>query len=613
MTSRFLHLFHSLQRHLNVKVFLLTYALLTLYEYLGLRHIWTYDPGSNPKYNLVCNIGLVVFSLLAGYLARQRQLGYYLPSMLLPVGMMAMEWVNFQSLMRFDFYAQLALFILLGSVWTWLCHLLLTSQHLGSRCQTMLRRLQTCLEALFLLLIVAVMINAVLNGGINYDAIVAICQTNFWEAWHYFWGLNHGLLLCALLLPLWLGLTFAMCKLRRKYPLATPDSPTHKCFHWTFAGVLLLFAALCFLANFCIYFTPLTWRTLHAYRDYYHQIENYQKLLTKRHELTAQFLKQQQHRQSQGHDGIFVLVIGESLDRRYMGCYNPRHQTTPFQTQRRQAGDTIFFDKAYACHVQTTRVLPMMLTFYNQYLTLEDYSEAEQSLSLIDIARSYGYHVYWFSNQEKMSNANSIISSLAFSCDTTVFMRDRVKGECHDETILEALAQQSFARRSLVIIHLAGNHYPYGLTYPQDFAFPHALDTYEKSVYYNDWVLQRIAEFFADKPLTLLAYVSDHADAVSAGKGHDPRPEKFLKEMVEIPLWFHFSPRYRQACPQLWEQLQSQSHLCVTNDLMFNLFQQLMGLDHTFSPAPFSPLEPDYILKHQPPLTLDRRLTIENP
>jgi len=597
----------------NYSVFLALYVSLCLYEFIGLKWIWSYDSGSNPKYILVCNLGLLLYAFWTGFLVKQRHFLYFLPSLLIPVCLMVMEWINFKSLLRFDFYSQLAIYMLFGMAWNALCYLILSSTRINAGIKKIFSIFQTSLETVLLFLIFSISINACLNGGINNDAVVAMCQTNLKEAWHYFWGINHGLLLCFLIFPLLLVLAYGMMKLRHNR-LPNPNHTFENAIlKLGMVGSVLLFCGLCILANFFIYFIPLTWRTLQAYNDYFLQIEHYQELLKKRNELTAQFLKQYETREIQGKDGIFVLVIGESLDRRYKGCYDSKRRTTPFQDKLRQSSDSVFWERAYACHVQTTRVLPMMLTFYNQYLVTQDYSEAELSLSLIDIARCNGYKAYWFSNQEKMSNANSIISSLAASGDVAVFTRELTNGDCFDEAIVHELEKQTFDKRSLVIIHLTGNHYPYGMTYPKDFDFPPELDTYEKSVYYNDWVLQQISEFFSKQPLSLIAYVSDHADAVSVGKGHDPRPEKFLKEMVEIPLWLHFSPDYRKRCPDLFDKVQKSSSKCITNDLVYNLFQNLMGLDNSFSPEQFSPLSPDYILDEQSPLTLDRQMAIPAP
>jgi heptose-I-phosphate ethanolaminephosphotransferase len=298
-----------------------------------------------------------------------------------------------------------------------------------------------------------------------------------------------------------------------------------------------------------------------------------------------------------------------------MGCYNSQHSTTPFQDNLRKQQGAIFFDRIYACHVQTTKAVPMIVTLYNQYIKKEKskFSDAELSLSLLDIAKNNGYNVYWISNQEKISTYNSIITSIAASATQCIFMSDLNNQTSYDHEILPILQKINFSQRSLVIIHLMGNHSPYGLTFPRKMSFPDNLDPYEKSVYYNDKVMQQITEFFQTRGASLITYVSDHSDAVSIGKMHDPRPNEFHFEMIEIPMWIWTSREYCQKYPKINEKLHSISNKVITNDLVFNIYMDLMQFQHIDKIDKYSPLSDNYILDTEPPKTLDGKLEIPNP
>ena len=50
--------------------------------------------------------------------------------------------------------------------------------------------------------------------------------------------------------------------------------------------------------------------------------------------------------------------------------------------------------------------------------------------------------------------------------------------------------------------------------------------------------------------------------------------------MAEIPLWIYLSDNYRKAHPEIADQLRSASGQVFTNDLIFNLLLDLMGMDN---------------------------------
>ena len=604
---------------------------LTIYEVIYLQCIKRLDSGSNPKYAILANFGIIGYSLLWGYVWSKGKAAvkYWLPTLLLPICLCIMEFVNFTHVLRFAFFSQLFHFSFWTVVWFLLWELLLEGSFAGeSKSEPVARRvrtvfvcIQSAIEFLVLWLSVSIMINAVLNGGINSDAVVAMCQTNRREAWEYFWGINHGAILVG-----GMTITFLLCTIllivtrRRGYPSDSGSPELPRRIGWLFrleAACFILFSVVVGWRMADMYSKrTMTWNTIKSYSVYRRNIESFKALIDKRRQIIDQYLAQYRPEEdSDNIGGIFVLVIGESLDRRYMGCYGAEPDTTPFQTALRNQPGAVFFDRAYACHVQTTRVVPMMLTMYNQYLSPEqDISDAELSLSILDIAKINGFKTYWFSNQEKISSNNSIITAIATSADKTLFMIDIKKG-MYDHQMLPLLKETQFPDRSLVIIHLIGNHFPYGMRFPQDYKFPDGLSLYEQSVYYNDDVLRQITEFFLARGAKMIGYVSDHSDAVSIGKGHDPRPGKFYREMIEIPMWVWVSQEYRDQYPVIFEKLQKASGKVVTNDLMFNLLQDMMSIRFRPEMEDFSPLSANYILDREDikPKTLDGLQEIPSP
>jgi heptose-I-phosphate ethanolaminephosphotransferase len=445
---------------------------------------------------------------------------------------------------------------------------------------------------------------------------VAICQTNFKEAWYYFWGVNHGVILhCFMVLAL-VALFFMLKSCRRNlFTISYGNFKIITRFNLLLLIVAFFIFGIGMAANMYLYFRPSTWRTIKAYRRYQYVVNKHNNLMLERQRTrTERSTLAKSEDTPSGIDGLFVLIIGESLDRRYMGCYNPQHKTTPFQSNLKNKQGTVFLNKIYACDVQTTKAVPMMLTLNNQYIQNDKhlFSDAELSLSLLDVAQNNGYDVIWISNQERISTHNSVITAIASSASQCIFMEDVNPKTRFDHEIVSVLQNLVFSKRTLVIVHLMGNHFPYGKTYPHDIPFPDNMTAYEKSVYYNDTVIQQITEYFQAHGALLISYVSDHSDAVSIGKVHDPRPNKFHFEMIEIPMWIWTSQVYSHDYPTIIEQLQSFQNKVLTNDLVFNMYIDLMHFQKDPKIDKYSPFSSDFVLNKEPPLSLNGKFIIPN-
>ena len=77
-------LISSNRKSFNVYVFFFTWLALSLYEVLVLKYISINDSGYNPKYVILCNIGLFIYALICGNIVKHKKY-YYLPSLLLPI------------------------------------------------------------------------------------------------------------------------------------------------------------------------------------------------------------------------------------------------------------------------------------------------------------------------------------------------------------------------------------------------------------------------------------------------------------------------------------------------------------------------------------------------
>lgn len=290
-------------------------------------------------------------------------------------------------------------------------------------------------------------------------------------------------------------------------------------------------------------------------------------------------------------DGVYVLVIGESLDRDHMHVYGYPRETTPFQTEAAADPDHyLFFDKAYSCYTQTVQVLTYALTEKNQYNDIE----LAEAYSIIDMARAAGFKTTWISNQSRYGVWDTPIGAIGSTCDVQYWVNEYIgKGvmtEEYDEALIPYLRKVNpDNRRQLIVVHLMGSHISYWDRYPSSFYYYPVnymldrdtaqimTDEYDNTVRYNDYVMKGIMDtavnhLGADGVL----YFSDHGEKVTERPGHNA--DMFDFTMVHIPLWVYTSDRYREVHPDTRAWMESRIHTPFTNDMIYDTFLGLMGL-----------------------------------
>lgn len=566
------------------------------------------DKGSNPKYFIIALIALISWAWAFGFVARCGILRRHLPVLALPAAFVATEMINFPFCTKFQFYCQVYHYVFYSLIFLGIdfgiaqC---LPKNRLG----TILNRTELLLIGILYWVLCLIVVNVFLNGsGIDGDAMIAISQTDAVEGSYYFFHENHGLALlligAGITLPIG-GIVYCLWRLR---PPALKGKR-----RFAVTGILLPVLPLLLLgivSNQFAYFMPPTWKTLKVNRDYRMQKKRYAEKRVAYMKYVERELDKEQ--KDAGSDGLFLVVIGESASRRYMQCYGYHLPTTPFQQSLLEQPDMFLFRDAYACHVQTVKVLSLMLSNRNQYdgqkLGLTNL------VSVIDLLAHYGYRTAWLSNQN-MYTQDSWTTPLVETADFLVSLKDCGKQRStifYDLDLLKEAEKLKPSKREVVFVHLWGNHLPYQSTYPADFQAPAEFTAYEKSMLYNDSVLKELFDFFSKRNLKMMMYISDHADGVSVGKGHDPRPQGYVHEMIEVPFWVYLAPDYAAAHPELVARLKIAEQRVITNDLIFNLLLGIMKIDNRFTESRFSPLSDDYLLNRDNALTLWRRRHVFN-
>jgi len=288
-----------------------------------------------------------------------------------------------------------------------------------------------------------------------------------------------------------------------------------------------------------------------------------------------------------GAPGLYVLVIGESENKTHMGAYGYERNTTPWLNSMKESPNTVIFENAYSCHVQTLQALSYALTAMNQYNSIE----SNDAVSLIEMANAAGYDTYWISNQNFFGESETPISIIADAAKSQYFVNGSTKYEIYDnhydEDILTYLDGITFGDKALVIIHLMGNHWFYSERYPKDFDKygEGTINSYDNSILYNDHVMERIyKKLSANHNFKALVYFSDHSEGVNYGLQHGS--SNFIFDMTYIPFYMCFSKSYTEENSDIFNRLKSRQKTMFTNDLIFNTMLSVMNIkiDNIYEP-----------------------------
>lgn len=150
---------------------------------------------------------------------------------------------------------------------------------------------------------------------------------------------------------------------------------------------------------------------------------------------------------------VYVLVIGESARRDAHGSFGGKWANTPFESQV----PGIFFNDYLSAAPSTQKSL-------GQTLNLVRDGKPEYQNSIITLAKSAGFHTYWFSNQGQIGRYDTVVASVAKRADDVRFLK---KGDFEDGKatsdfdllrFTDDALQATTEGPKLVVYHLIGSH-----------------------------------------------------------------------------------------------------------------------------------------------------------
>jgi len=262
-----------------------------------------------------------------------------------------------------------------------------------------------------------------------------------------------------------------------------------------------------------------------------------------------------------------VVVLGESVNKKFMSIYNNRVMTTPFLSKIK---DSIIIMNSISPASQTHLSIPIMYTD----ITYQNFNSFYKSNSFITDFRNFGYQTFWISNQDGINDDTyGKINSIARESDNIYFANMSNSTSFFDEILLEKIQESVIPqKKQLFNIHLMGSHYNYKQRYPREKALhkrPNNLtQEYENSIFYTDSILKQIFKIFKSEKL-LIVYTSDHGEVVSEIDGGHGFYQPY-KDEFEVPLVFFSSIKN--------DRIFKQKKL-INNESFYNLIKYICGLD----------------------------------
>jgi heptose-I-phosphate ethanolaminephosphotransferase len=310
------------------------------------------------------------------------------------------------------------------------------------------------------------------------------------------------------------------------------------------------------------------WQLLISYTEYRDQLGNLEKLLSKNHALPP--LKNMKD-SSGDQPRTLVLVIGESTQRDRMSLYGYPRKTTPeLDALRASDPNLTVFNDVVTSRPYTIEILQQALTFANEqnpdlYLTQP---------SLMNMMKQAGYKTFWITNQQTMTERNTMLTVFSRQTDKQFYMNQQRTQSAreYDTNVLAPFKQvlADPAPKKFIVVHLLGTHIKYKYRYPDSWGkfdgdtqnVPPGLSAdrleswndYDNANLYNDHVLASlIKDYKATDPNGFLLYFSDHGEEVYDTPPHNIQgrnESQPTRHMYNVPFILWRSEKWQAAHPR---------------------------------------------------------------
>ena len=249
----------------------------------------------------------------------------------------------------------------------------------------------------------------------------------------------------------------------------------------------------------------------------------------------------------------YVIVIGESVDRKHMSIYGYNRQTTPHFDNLKN--ELFVFKNVNTAHAFTSGAVKSIFQ-----INLDESNTRQYTL--IHFFKDAGFKTFWFSNQGRFNIFDNYVMRLGKLCDEYAFINNAGINDksLFDESLLKYFrtALEDNAKKKLIILHLIGSHTPLNFRYPSDFKrFKLPLNYFDKgkascvafydnSILYTDHILNEIVcSLKKNNGYSGMLYLSDHGQDINDTKECDLGARKG-SNAYEIPFIIWVSDQYKK-------------------------------------------------------------------
>ncbi|WLI76520.1 phosphoethanolamine transferase CptA [Kosakonia sp. H02] len=352
------------------------------------------------------------------------------------------------------------------------------------------------------------------------------------------------------------------------------------------------------------------WQLVMGYVQYRHQLSSLNKLLDSNHALPP---LANLHDTSGDAPRTLVLVIGESTQRGHMSLYGYPRETTPeLDALHKSDPRMTLFNDVVTSRPYTIEILQQALTFADEqhpdlYLTQP---------SLMNMMKQAGYKTFWITNQQTMTERNTMLTVFSKQTDVQFYMNQQRTQSAreYDTNVLQpfktVLADP--APKKFIIVHLLGTHIRYDFRYPQDWGKftdktdhqPAGLDhdqsetynSYDDANRFNDHVVASlIKDYKATDPDGFLLYFSDHGEEVYDTPPHNIQGRNEAeptRHMYTIPFILWTSDKWQAAHPR---DFAADVNRKYSSSQLIHTWSDLAGLRYDGYDATRSVVSPQFV------------------
>ncbi len=228
-----------------------------------------------------------------------------------------------------------------------------------------------------------------------------------------------------------------------------------------------------------------------------------------------------------------ILVIGESVRKDYMHAYGFSMENTQFMSHANGQLWTNFISPG-----------PNTLTSVMRYITLNHGLGIEAHNNINTLAEAAGIETFWISNQGRIGEFDTSISSVAGYANSVFFTRtgSYADSKIYDSELLPSIksALSSSNKAKLIVVHLMGSHSAFCDRVEEEPSFQFngdKISCYVESIEQTDAFIEKINQFAQAQALPYnLVYVADHGLAHRNG-GRNLRHDPSKKQSYQVPLF----------------------------------------------------------------------------